>query len=38
MPNGAVLQRQVRVLRWCEEELWMKVKERFGALLEFFFK
>lgn len=39
MADGeAVLQRQVRTLGWCEEELWMEVKERLGSLLGFFFK
>lgn len=31
-------QRQVSVMGWYREELWMKVQERVGSLLGFFFK
>lgn len=36
--GGSLLQRQVVALRWCKEKLQMKVKEKLGSLLGFFFK
>jgi len=36
--GAAALQRQVREVGRCEEELWIKVREALGSLLGFFFK